>query len=152
MEAPCPEKIWTDAGAAFGIGCIGSAMVSSVGSFLRPVPVKGTPRLVFTYDFVRKNAPRYGGNFAVWGTLFSSIDCTLVYIRKKEDSINPIVAGALTGGILAARGGWRSSVQAAALGGIFIGLIEVAQTVIAKYMMHQDQMMQQMMQQQQQHR
>ena len=43
------------------------------------------------------------GNFAVWGGLFSAIDCSLVYIRNKEDPWNSIASGALTGGILAVR-------------------------------------------------
>lgn len=43
------------------------------------------------------------GNFAVWGGLFSAIDCSLVYIRKKEDPWNSITSGALTGAILSIR-------------------------------------------------
>jgi import inner membrane translocase subunit TIM17 len=43
------------------------------------------------------------GNFAVWGGLFSAIDCSLVYVRKKEDPWNSITSGALTGAILSIR-------------------------------------------------
>lgn len=43
------------------------------------------------------------GNFAVWGGLFSTIDCSLVHLRKKEDPWNSIASGALTGAILAVR-------------------------------------------------
>ena len=43
------------------------------------------------------------GNFAVWGGVFSSIDCALVAVRKKEDPWNSITSGALTGAILAVR-------------------------------------------------
>lgn len=32
---------------------------------------------------IRREAPRIGGSFAVWGGLFSSFDCTLVALRKK---------------------------------------------------------------------
>lgn len=45
------------------------------------------------------------GNFAVWGGMFSTIDCTLVHFRKKEDPWNSIISGFTTGGILAARNG-----------------------------------------------
>ena len=45
----------------------------------------------------------FSGNFAVWGGLFSAIDCSLVYIRKKEDPWNSITSGALTGAILSVR-------------------------------------------------
>ncbi len=36
--------------------------------------------------------------------LFSSFDCTLAYVRKKEDPLNAIGSGFLTGAVLAARG------------------------------------------------
>jgi import inner membrane translocase subunit TIM17 len=35
----------------------------------------------------------------VWGGLFSTFDCTLVAVRKKEDPWNSIAAGAMTGGL-----------------------------------------------------
>lgn len=44
------------------------------------------------------------GGFAMWGGLFSTFDCALLAIRQKDDPINPIVSGAITGGVLAARG------------------------------------------------
>jgi hypothetical protein len=36
---------------------------------------------------IRREAPKIGGSFAVWGGLFSTFDCTLVAIRKKGESI-----------------------------------------------------------------
>ena len=32
---------------------------------------------------IRREAPKIGGSFAVWGGLFSTFDCTLVAIRRK---------------------------------------------------------------------
>jgi import inner membrane translocase subunit TIM17 len=52
---------------------------------------------------VRARAPVLGGNFAVWGGLFSTFDCALVAMRGKEDPWNAIVSGAATGYVLAAR-------------------------------------------------
>lgn len=46
-----------------------------------------------------------GVQFAAWGGMFSTIDCCLVAIRKKEDPINSIVSGGLTGALLAIRSG-----------------------------------------------
>lgn len=43
------------------------------------------------------------GSFAIWGGLFSMIDCSLVKARGKEDPWNSISSGALTGAILASR-------------------------------------------------
>jgi len=54
---------------------------------------------------IKTKSPVIGGSFAVWGGMFSTIDCTLVHLRKKEDPWNSIISGAATGGILAARNG-----------------------------------------------
>ena len=62
-----------------------------------------TPVLVA--QAIRREAPRIGGSFAVWGGLFSTFDCTLVAIRHKEDPWNSIAAGAMTGGFLQLRTG-----------------------------------------------
>jgi import inner membrane translocase subunit TIM17 len=50
-------------------------------------------------------SPIIGGNFGVWGGLFSVFDCSLAYYRGVEDPWNAIMAGGLTGGLLAARAG-----------------------------------------------
>jgi import inner membrane translocase subunit TIM17 len=41
----------------------------------------------------------------MWGGIFSFTDCCLITARGKDDPYNAIVAGTLTGGILAIRGG-----------------------------------------------
>ena len=46
-----------------------------------------------------------GGNFGVWGGMFSTFDCAVKGVRKKEDPWNAIIAGFFTGGALAVRGG-----------------------------------------------
>lgn len=43
------------------------------------------------------------GNFGVWGGMFSTFDCTLIYIRGKEDPWSSIASGAITSGLLTAR-------------------------------------------------
>ena len=58
-----------------------------------------------------------GGNFGIWGGLFSSFDCAVKGYRQKEDPWNAIISGFLTGGTLALRGesclpvGWHTSVS-----------------------------------------
>lgn len=52
----------------------------------------------------------------MWGGMYSTVDCTLVAMRGKEDPWNSIMSGAITGGALAARTGLKSSLQAAAFG------------------------------------
>ena len=64
------------------------------------------------------------GNFAVWGGLFSAFDCSLKHTRQVEDVWNPIMAGAATGAVLAARGGWKASAASAVFGGVILAMIE----------------------------
>lgn len=37
---------------------------------------------------IRREAPKIGGSFAVWGGLFSTFDCTLVALRKKVQDLH----------------------------------------------------------------
>lgn len=74
------------------------------------------------------------GNFAVWGGLFSTFDCSLVAIRRKEDPWNSIISGAATGGVLAARGGWRAAGRSAAVGGVLLAMIEGLNIFLTKMM------------------
>ncbi|NWS14095.1 TI17A translocase, partial [Pachyramphus minor] len=87
-----PWRIVDDCGGAFTMGAIGGGIFQAIKGFRNspvvtafPVPVPGA------------------GSFAVWGGLFSMIDCSLVRVRGKEDPWNSITSGALTGAILAAR-------------------------------------------------
>lgn len=73
---------------------------------------------------MKTRAPILAGNFAVWGGMFSTIDCTLVHFRKKEDPWNSIISGAATGGILAARNGVPAMAGSAIIGGVLLALIE----------------------------
>lgn len=75
-------------------------------------------------ESIRREAPKIGGSFAVWGGLFSTFDCTLVALRRKEDPWNSIAAGALTGGFLQLRTGMRSAAKSAAFGGVLLAMIE----------------------------
>ncbi|KAK9823787.1 hypothetical protein WJX72_005500 [[Myrmecia] bisecta] len=75
-------------------------------------------------EAIRREAPRLGGSFAVWGGLFSTFDCTLVALRHKEDPWNSIAAGALTGGFLQLRTGLKSAGKSAAFGGVLLAMIE----------------------------
>lgn len=118
---PCPHRIIDDFGSAFAMGAIGG----SIWHFVKGA--KNSPkgaRLRGALDAVKLRAPVLGGSFAVWGGLFSSFDCVLQGVRGKEDPWNTIASGATTGAVLAMRSGVRSSMKAAAAGGILLALIE----------------------------
>ncbi len=136
---PCPDRILDDIGGAFGMGAVGGGIWhlckglynSPKGSRMRGgVDVRdggGSSDHIHiihtnltTPQAIRREAPRIGGGFAVWGGLFSMFDCTLVAVRRKEDPWNSIAAGALTGGVLQLRTGLQSAARSAAFGGVLL--------------------------------
>ncbi|XP_042492315.1 mitochondrial import inner membrane translocase subunit TIM17-2-like [Macadamia integrifolia] len=120
---PCPDRILDDIGGAFGMGAVGGSAFHFIkGVYNSP---KGE-RLIGGSQAVRMNAPRVGGSFAVWGGLFSAFDCTMVYMRQKEDPWNSIIAGAATGGFLQMRQGLGAASRSAVFGGVLLALIEGA--------------------------
>ncbi|XP_020229716.1 mitochondrial import inner membrane translocase subunit TIM17-2 [Cajanus cajan] len=92
-------------------------------------------RLLAASQALRLNAPRVGGSFAVWGGLFSPFDCTMVYLRQKEDPWN---SGA--GGFLSMRQGLPASTRSAAFGGVLLALIEGAGIMLNKFLSAQQPM------------
>ncbi|KAJ8768603.1 hypothetical protein K2173_023507 [Erythroxylum novogranatense] len=134
---PCPDRILDDIGGAFGMGAVGGSAFHFIkGIYNSP---SGT-RLVGGTQAVRMNAPRVGGSFAVWGGLFSAFDCSMVYLRQKEDPWNSIIAGAATGGFLSMRQGFAASSRAAVFGGVLLALIEGAGIMLNKVMSAQQSM------------
>lgn len=126
---PCPDRILDDIGGAFGMGAVGGGLWHLVKG-LRNSP--SGQRFRGGVEAIRREAPRLGGSFAIWGGLFSTFDCTLVFLRQKEDPWNSIGAGALTGGILQLRSGLRSAARSAAFGGVLLAMIEGLGIILTK--------------------
>lgn len=130
QREPCPHRIVDDVGGAFGMGAIGG----SIWHFIKGA--RNSPRgerFIGAIDAVKVRAPALGGSFAVWGGLFSTFDCVLQGIRRKEDPWNSITSGALTGGVLASRSGIRAAGKSAAVGGILLALIEGFSIALTRY-------------------
>lgn len=126
---PCPDRIIDDFGGAFGMGCIGGFLWHfGKGMYNSP---KGD-RFVTAMFQAKARGPILGGNFAVWGGTFSTFDCTLQYLRHKDDHWNAIASGFLTGGTLAARGGWKSAGRNALFGGILLAVIEGCMALVMR--------------------
>uniref|UniRef100_A0A8C3SLA1 Translocase of inner mitochondrial membrane 17B n=1 Tax=Chelydra serpentina TaxID=8475 RepID=A0A8C3SLA1_CHESE len=107
LVCPCPLVPWRivdDCGGAFTMGMIGGGVFQAVKGF-RNAPMGIRHRFKGSVSAIRIRAPQIGGSFAVWGGLFSTIDCGLVKMRGKEDPWNSITSGALTGAVLASRWG-----------------------------------------------
>ncbi|XP_043829709.1 mitochondrial import inner membrane translocase subunit Tim17-B [Dromiciops gliroides] len=129
---PCPWRIVDDCGGAFTMGVIGGGVFQAIKGF-RNAPVGIRHRFRGSISAVRIRAPQIGGSFAVWGGLFSTIDCGLVRLRGKEDPWNSITSGALTGAVLAARSGPLAMVGSAMMGGILLALIEGVGILLTRY-------------------
>eukprot|EP00753_Platysulcus_tardus_P013922 PLAT3917.1.p1 GENE.PLAT3917.1~~PLAT3917.1.p1 ORF type:complete len:230 (-),score=61.09 PLAT3917.1:206-868(-) len=118
---PCPWRILDDMGAAFLFGT-GTGVIWFGLKGARNSP-RGE-RLLGSIHAIKARVPVQGGGFAMWGGLFSSFDCAIAAMRGKEDPFNSIASGFLTGGVLAARAGWRIALGQAMFAGVFVGLIE----------------------------
>ncbi|KAM4563319.1 mitochondrial import inner membrane translocase subunit Tim17-B isoform 1-T1 [Odontesthes bonariensis] len=156
---PCPWRIVDDCGGAFTMGAIGGGVFQAIKGFRNAPAVSSKHnrllsdsssfsgqkfnyvlifqgvghRLKGSANAVRIRAPQIGGSFAVWGGLFSTIDCGLVRLRGKEDPWNSITSGALTGAILAARNGPLTMMGSAMMGGILLALIEGFGILLTRY-------------------
>jgi mitochondrial import inner membrane translocase subunit TIM17 len=111
----------SDFGGAFSMGAIGGSVWHGIKGY------RNSPygeRRIGMITAIKARAPVTGGNFGVWGGMFSTYDCAVKGIRKKEDPYNSIIAGFLTGGSLAIRGGWRAARNGAIMCGIFLAVIE----------------------------
>lgn len=75
-----------------------------------------------------------GGNFGVWGGLFSTYDCTVKAVRQKEDSWNAIIAGFMTGGSLAIRSGPKTAIGSGIMCGILLGCFEGVGVLVQRLM------------------
>lgn len=128
---PCPWRIVDDCGGAFTMGCLGGALFHSIKGF-RNAPSGVSHRLLGSLAAIKQRSPILAGNFAVWGGMFSTIDCTLVHFRKKEDPWNSIISGAATGGILAARNGLPAMAGSAVIGGVLLALIEGVSIMVTR--------------------
>lgn len=129
-HVPCPYRIISETGDGFSIGVVlGTIWYTIKGSYysIRTERFKGGLVLA------SKRAPILGGQFAMWAGLFSATSCVMVYYRQKEDSINSVVGGAVTGFILAMRGGIRRGIGSAIFGGLFLGVIEVGSLLFSSY-------------------
>ena len=119
-------------GGGFLLGAIGGGMFHFVKGY-RNAPVG--QRLSGAFSAARLRSPVLAGNFGVWGGLFSVFDCTLAYVRRREDAWNAIAAGGLTGGLLAARAGPRAILRNAAGGAMILAVIEGGMMLVTKSIM-----------------
>ncbi|KAG9448911.1 hypothetical protein H6P81_008876 [Aristolochia fimbriata] len=107
------DQILYDTGFFFTTGVVGS----STWNFLKGVcnSPRGM-RLVGGSQAVRMNALRSGGSMAVFGCLVNASECSMAYIRQKEDPWNSIIGNAAICGFHLPTEGFPAVTVAAALG------------------------------------
>lgn len=127
---PCPDRILDDMGGAFGMGALGGFLWHFAKGWRNSPKYEKFNGAMFSGSL---KSPAVGSAFATWGGIFCAFDCTLAYARGgKEDSWNPVLAGAATGGVLSMRSGWKSCARNAAVGGVLLGIIEVVQIMFLR--------------------
>lgn len=84
------------------MGAIGGSIFHGIKG-LRNAPSGYSRRMNSGLTMIRQKATVTGANFAAWGGMFSVCDCSLAYIRQKEDPWNSIASGFITGGLLQIR-------------------------------------------------
>ncbi|KAL2879588.1 translocase of the inner membrane [Colletotrichum sp. CLE4] len=136
---PCPWVILNDFGGAFAMGAIGGTVWHGIKGY------RNSPygeRRIGAISAIKMRAPVLGGNFGVWGGLFSALeteqkalyfgpnalqglDHGILGLRgHKEDPWNSIAAGFLTGGALAIRGGYKAARNGAIGCALLLAVIE----------------------------
>ncbi|KAJ3003237.1 translocase of the inner membrane [Thoreauomyces humboldtii] len=127
---PCPYSIVNDLGVGFCMGAMGGSVWHGFKGY------RNSPRgerFQGSLASIKARAPVLGGNFAVWSGLFNAGDCMIASVRGKEDAWNPIVAGAATGAILAARSGPKVMAISAVFGGAILAVMEGVSAMISRY-------------------
>lgn len=69
----------------------------------------------------------------MWGGIYSLSECKLIYLRQKDDEINKIASGAITGCAVSWRAGPRRTMKNALIGGIFIGILLLLDKTLIRY-------------------
>ncbi|KAE9556583.1 hypothetical protein FO519_000277 [Halicephalobus sp. NKZ332] len=128
---PCPYRIGDDIGSAFAMGLVGGSIFHSFSGFRHAA--KGQ-KVLNMFREVRTRSAVTGVQFAAWGGMFSTIDCCMVAIRKKEDPLNSIASGGLTGALLAVRSGPKVMAGSALLGAVILAMIEGVGLVTSRWM------------------
>ncbi|PWN45894.1 putative TIM17-mitochondrial inner membrane import translocase subunit [Ceraceosorus guamensis] len=133
---PCPYVILNDFGGAFAMGAVGGTIWHGIKGSRNSPRVSGRNgyRLPGAMAAIKARAPVLGGNFGVWGGMFSTYDCTVKGIRQKEDAWNAIIAGFMTGGSLAIRAGPKTAVGSGIMCGILLGCFEGVGALIQRFM------------------
>jgi import inner membrane translocase subunit TIM17 len=124
-----------DLGQGFGLGLI----LGSMWNFMKGVYISpAKERIRGGILLAKRRAPITGGNFASWMGLFGFWQCSLLYATGQDSHANQILAGALTGGMVNLRGGWKYAQRGFFSGALFIGVFNMIEVLVTKKMLRQE--------------
>ncbi|KAH7334059.1 mitochondrial import inner membrane translocase subunit [Rhizoctonia solani] len=130
---PCPYVILHEAGAGFVAGAVGGGIWHGIKG-ARRAPKGLLNRLEGATHSIKARSPVIAGNFGAWTGLLYTFDCAITGYRQKDDIWNRVFSGIGVGGCLSARGGPRSALSGAFVGGVLIGVFECAGVVFTRYL------------------
>ncbi|KAI3390133.1 hypothetical protein SNEBB_001806 [Seison nebaliae] len=136
QREPCPWRIVDDTGGAFSMGLIGGTILHGIKGY-RNAPAGSKRRFAGALSEIRHRAPKLGGSFAMWGGVFSLTECSLKFLRRKEDPYNSIISGAITGGVVQIRHGIPNILASAFVGGVILAIIEGSMIMLTKFQTEQ---------------
>ena len=120
-QIPFPGKLFFDLGDSFLTGCsMGGAWYFLKGAYFSAPK----HRLKSGIQLIRQRATELGGSFATWSLFYSLSHYATVFIRKKEDPLNGLIAGFSTGFLLSIRSGFRNALKSGFTGGVALSAIE----------------------------
>ena len=138
QREPCPDRFFDDLGGAFSMGALGGAIFYFLKGFYS---APSRERFRGGLMAVKTRAPILGGSFAMWGGLFSTFDCFLLWYRQEDSPVNAVASGFITGGLLAVRSGFQIAWRNAVAGGVILAIIEGVNVGYTNMMIRQQMLM-----------
>ncbi|WCJ44261.1 Mitochondrial import inner membrane translocase subunit TIM22-1 [Euphorbia peplus] len=132
MEEIRAQEVWDNCAVrsvASGVmgGGLGIAFGLFAGALDNPImqdTMTGKEQFIYTAKQMGQRSWSHCKTFAVMGLIFSAAECTVEKARGKHDMTNTVVAGCVTGGTLAVKGGVKATCLGCAGFAAFSVLIE----------------------------
>lgn len=108
-------------------GGLGVLMGLFFGALENPIMAEemtARQQIVYQAKMMGRRSMSHAKTFAVMGLIFSAAECTVEKARARHDVVNSAVAGCVTGGVLAVKGGPQAACAGCAGFAAFSVLIE----------------------------
>jgi len=110
----CAFKIVMSTVLGFGLGTVIGLFSASVSPVTPLTPDAKTQSVREIFRDMKNTSLSHGKNFAIVGAMFVSVECAIESYRGKSDWKNGCSAGAITGGLIGLRAGFKPAFFGAA--------------------------------------